>query len=122
MLLIFLVNMHALFLSPSKDKIGITTTNAFQKILDESNRKPNNIWIDKSSEFYNRSMKLWLKKCSRNVFNTQQRMKLSHDVKASIYTDSSKENNGKDPKFEIDDIVRISIYKNIFAKECSKLV
>ena len=71
MLLIFLVNMHALFLSPSKDKIGITTTNAFQKILDESNRKPNNIWIDKSSEFYNRSMKLWLKKCNRNVFNTQ---------------------------------------------------
>ena len=32
------------------------------KILDESNRKPNRIWVDKGSEFYNRSMKLWLEK------------------------------------------------------------
>ena len=33
-----------------------------------------------------------------------------------IYIDSSKEINNKDPKFEIGDIVRISKYKNIFAK------
>ena len=40
-------------------------------ILDESNRKPNKIWVDKGIEFYNRSMKLWLeKKCYRNVFST----------------------------------------------------
>ena len=32
----------------------------FKKILDESNRKPNKIWVDKGSEFYNRSMKTWL--------------------------------------------------------------
>ena len=54
---------------PLKDKRGITITNAFKKILDESNRKPNKIWVDKVSEFYNRSMKSWLKKCYRNVFN-----------------------------------------------------
>ena len=42
---------------PLKDKKGITITNAFQKILKESNRKPNKIWVDKGSEFYNRSMK-----------------------------------------------------------------
>ena len=42
---------------PSKDKNGTIITNAFQKILDESNRKPNKIWVDKGSEFYNRSMK-----------------------------------------------------------------
>ena len=47
---------------PSKDKRGITITNAFQKILDESNRKPKTIWLDKGSEFYNRSMKSWLKR------------------------------------------------------------
>ena len=47
---------------PSKDKKGITITNAFQKILDESNRKPNKIWVDKGSEFYNISMKPWLEK------------------------------------------------------------
>ena len=35
-------------------KKGIIITNAFQKILEESNRKPNKIWIDKFSEFYNR--------------------------------------------------------------------
>ena len=29
----------------------------FFKTLDESNRKPNKIWVDKGSEFYNRSMK-----------------------------------------------------------------
>ena len=29
------------------------------KILDGSNRKPNKIWVDKGSEFYNRSMKSW---------------------------------------------------------------
>ena len=43
-----------------KDKKGITITNAFQKILKESNHKPNKIWVDKCSEFYNRSMKFFL--------------------------------------------------------------
>ena len=46
---------------PVKDKKGITITNAFQKILKESNRKPNKIWVDKGSEFYNSSFKKWLK-------------------------------------------------------------
>ena len=43
-----------------KDKKGITITNAFQKILVESNRKPNKIYVDKGSKFYNRSMKSWI--------------------------------------------------------------
>ena len=38
------------------------------------------------------------------------------DVKTNIYINSSKNINDKDPKFEIGDIVRISKYKNIFAK------
>ena len=33
----------------------------FQKILDNSIRKPNKIWLDKCSEFYNISFKKWLK-------------------------------------------------------------
>ena len=37
-----------------KDTKGTTIINAFQKILDESVRKPNKIWVDKNSEFYNR--------------------------------------------------------------------
>ena len=38
------------------------------------------------------------------------------DVKSSRYIDSSKETNDKDPKFKVYDIVRISKYKNLFAK------
>ena len=35
-------------------------SNAFQKTLDESNRKPNKIRVGKGSEFYNKSVKSWL--------------------------------------------------------------
>ena len=45
---------------PLKDKKGVSIVNAFQKILDDSKRKPNKISVDKESEFYNRSMKSWL--------------------------------------------------------------
>ena len=40
---------------PLKDKEGISIVKAFQLILKQSNskRKPNKIWIDKGSEFYN---------------------------------------------------------------------
>ena len=40
-----------------KDKKGISINNAFQKILDKSGRKPNKIWVDKGSEFYNKFLK-----------------------------------------------------------------
>ena len=46
---------------PLKDKKGISIVNAFQKILKESDRKPNKIWVDKGSEFYNSYFKKWLK-------------------------------------------------------------
>ena len=149
-----------------KDEKGITITIAFHKILKESNhrgaksvgRKPNKIWVDKGSEFYNRSMKTWLEKneiemysthnegksvvaerfirtlkmtsISKNVYTDQLdyivnkynniyhrtiKMKPA-DVKSNTYIESSKEINNKDPKFKIGDIVRISKYKNIFAK------
>ena len=39
------------------DKKGITITNAFQKVLYVSKRKPHKILVDKSSKFYNRSRK-----------------------------------------------------------------
>ena len=46
---------------PLKGKKGIAIVNDFQKILDNSTRKPNNVWVDKGSEFYKSSFKLWLK-------------------------------------------------------------
>ena len=38
------------------------------------------------------------------------------DVKDNTYIDSNKEVNDKNPKFKVDDHLRISKYKNIFAK------
>ena len=40
-----------------KDKKGVSIVSAFQKILDKSRRKPNKMWVDKGSEFYNNSFK-----------------------------------------------------------------
>ena len=45
---------------PLKDKKGVSIVTAFQSILKQSNRKPNKIWVDKDSEFYNASFKNWL--------------------------------------------------------------
>ena len=42
---------------PLKDKKSVSIVNAFQKILDKSGRKPNKIWVNKGSEFYNNSFK-----------------------------------------------------------------
>ena len=40
---------------PLKDKKGVSIGTAFQSILKQSNRKPNKMWVDKGSEFYNAS-------------------------------------------------------------------
>ena len=42
---------------PLKDKKGVSIVNAFQEALNDSARKPNKIWVDKGSEFYNNSFK-----------------------------------------------------------------
>ena len=47
-------------LIPLKDKKGVTTVNAFQSNLRKSNRKPNKIWVDHASKFYNKSFKKML--------------------------------------------------------------
>ena len=53
-----------------KDKKGITITNAFQQILNESNRKPNTTWVDKGSEFYNRWIKSRLQDNDIGMYST----------------------------------------------------
>ena len=126
--------------------------------------KPNKIWVDKGSEFYNNSFKKWLKDnniemysihnegksvvaerfiktlknniykymtaISKNVYidkiydivdefnNTYHRtIKMKPvDVNDNTYIDFEKEVNDKNPKFKVGDHVRISKYKNIFAK------
>ena len=53
-----------------ESKRGTTITNAFQKILNESNLKPNTIRVDKGSEFYNRSMKSFLQNNNIEMYST----------------------------------------------------
>ena len=145
---------------------GITITNSFQKLLDESGSKPNKIRVDKGSEFCNRSMISSLeKKCYKNIYmwatskgksvaterfirtlkdksieymtsiskimyidklydivNKYNNTYLSTvkmnpiDAKSSMYIDFDKKNNKENPKFKVGDNIRISKYKNIFAK------
>ena len=149
---------------PLKDKKGISIVNGFQKIINDSKRKPNKIWVDKGSEFYNTSVKKWLQdnyivmystnneeksviaerfirtlknkiykymtsiskneyidkldntvKEYNNTYHTLIKMK-PLDVKDNTYIDFKNESNDKNPKFKVGDHVRISKYKNIFAK------
>ena len=152
------------FVVPLKDKKGVSIVNEFRRILSKSKRKPNEIWVDKGSEFYNAPFKNWLQdndivmystnnegksvvaerfirtlktkiykymtSISKNVcidklntivnkynntYHTTIKMK-PINVKDNVYINTSKEINYKDPKFKVGDYVRISKYKNIFAK------
>ena len=64
-----LFNKYA-FVVPLKDKRGTTIVNAFQSILDNSKRKPNKIWVDQGSEFYNTPFKNWLKNNNIAMYST----------------------------------------------------
>ena len=149
---------------PLKDKKGASIVNAFQSILNNSKRKPNKIWVDYGSEFYNNVFKIFLKDNDISVYSTHNEGKsviferfiktlknkiYKHmttvvknvyfddlddivdkynntyhslikmkpkDVTDSSFVKYSQESNEKDPKFKTGNHVRISKYKNIFAK------
>ena len=65
-----------------------------------------NVYIDKLDDIVNKY---------NNTYHSTFKMK-PVDVKSNTYIDSSKEVKDKDPKFKIGYIVRISKYKNVFAK------
>ena len=65
-----------------------------------------NVYIDKLDDIV---------KESNNAYHTTIKMK-PVDVKDDMYIDFKKEINNKDSKFKVGDYVRISKYKNIFAK------
>ena len=72
-----------------------------------------NVYIDKVTDVGNKY---------NNTYHSIINMKLAV-VKSNTYIDVSMENNEKNSKFNVSDHVRISKYKNIFAKGlCSKLV
>ena len=57
------------WVAPFKDKEGVTVINAFQNVLDKSDRKPSKIWVDKESEFSNNSFKKWLKDNNVKIYS-----------------------------------------------------
>ena len=65
----------AAWLIPLKHRKAITISNTFQKILDESNRKSNKIWVDKGSEVLNRSMKSWPEKNALEMYSIRNKVK-----------------------------------------------
>ena len=65
-----------------------------------------NVYIDKLDDIVNEY---------NNTYHRTIKMK-PVDVKDNTYIDFEKNVNDKDPKFKIGDHVRISKYKNIFAK------
>ena len=54
---------------PLKDKKGISIVNAFKKIISKG-RKPNKIWVDQGSKFYNNSFKDFLKMNNTEMYST----------------------------------------------------
>ena len=136
---------------------------AFNKIVKQSNRKPNKIWVDQGSEFYNRVFKKWLSDNDVIMYSTFNegksvvaerfirtlKNKLNKHMTATgknVYYDvlddvvneynNTKHNtikmkpidvgdnkrvyidkhNEKASRFKVGDRVRISKFKNIFAK------
>ena len=55
---------------PLKDKKRVSVVSAFQKIFKKSNRKPNKIWVDQGTEFYNNHFKKWLKGNNIEMYST----------------------------------------------------
>ena len=80
-----------------------TLKNKFYKCMTSISK---NVYIDKLDDIVNKY---------NNTYNSTIKIK-PVDVRSSTYFDSSKEINNKNPKFKIDDNVRISEHKNVFAK------
>ena len=157
---IYLYSKYA-FVIPWKDKKGVSIVYAFNKIIKQSGRKPNKIWVDQGSEFYNNVFKKWLSDNDIIMYSTYNEGKsvvaerfirtlknklykhmtatgqnVYHDVLDDIVTKYTKhstiemkpidvgdnkkvyidEYNEKDSRFKVGDRVRISKFKNIFAK------
>ena len=58
------------FVVPLKYKKGATIANAFHKILNNSKRRPNKIWVVQGSEFYNNHFKKCLKDNNMEMYSS----------------------------------------------------
>ena len=55
---------------PIKDKKGTSIVNAFKKIILKGQRKPNKIWVDQGSKFYNQPFKDFFKTNNIEMYST----------------------------------------------------
>ena len=58
------------WVKPVEDKKCKTVLNAFADIVNESNRKPNKLWIGQGREFYNKLMHEWLDNNDILIYST----------------------------------------------------
>ncbi len=55
---------------PIKDKTGRSITDAFNKVVKSSGRKPEKLWVDQGTEFYNRVFRGWLTENDIEMYST----------------------------------------------------
>ena len=70
-----------------------TIDRTFQENIKEPNRRSNKVWIDKSSEFYNRSLKLWLYCNDIGIYSTHYEGKpvpAERFIRKKIYKEKQK--------------------------------
>ena len=60
------------FVIPLKDKKGISIVNAFNKIIKQSNRKPNKIWLDQGGEFLKNGCRIMILICIQCIMKVNQ--------------------------------------------------
>lgn len=58
------------WIMPLKNKTGKSITEAFTEIVAGSKRKPDKLWVDKGTEFYNRTFRDWLKENEIDMYST----------------------------------------------------
>ena len=151
-----LFNNYA-WVTPLKEKRGITIVNALQKVISKG-RKPNKIWVDQGGEFYNKLLKRFLKINGIEIYPTYNAERFIRilknkifkhmtaisksvylnvlddivnkyknadhktikikpiDVTSDSYAKYDKDSYVTKPKLKFGDNVRISKYRNIFAK------
>ena len=158
------IDLYSKFVTLLGNKKGISVTNGFNKIIKQSNRKPNKRWVDQGRELYNNVFKKWLPDNNIIMYSTYNEGKsivaerFIRTLKSKLYKHMTAigknvyydvlddvdnkynntkhstikmkpidvgnnnkrvyidEHNKKDGRFKVDDRVRISKFKNIFAK------
>ena len=103
----YLLLLHGVYtwVIPSKDKKGTKITNTFHKNLNDFNNKWNELWVNKGSEFYIRSMKSFLKSNDVEMYSVHNKGKSVSErfiriLKNKIYKYMTSTSNGSNDNLE----------------------